>query len=100
MFQFLFKYPSPVFTKGRFVLLSPWPAWLLLVLIIVCGRRAGVAGTTEAEGRRAHAAKLARVGGVGDAVGVRCAVVAAAVATGDDGCGAEFAAEHYCGGGG
>jgi len=35
MFQFLFKYPSPVFTKGRFVLLSAWPAWLLLVLIAV-----------------------------------------------------------------
>jgi hypothetical protein len=39
MFQLLFKYPSPVFTKGRFVLLGAWPAWLLPVLII-----AGVAG--------------------------------------------------------
>ena len=39
MFQFFFKYPSPVFTKGRFVLLSAWPAWLLLVLIVIfaCG---------------------------------------------------------------
>jgi hypothetical protein len=39
MFEFFFKYPSPVFTKGRFVLLSAWPAWLLPVLIIVsaCG---------------------------------------------------------------
>jgi uncharacterized membrane protein len=35
MFQFLFKYPSPVFTKGRFVLLSAWPGWLLPVLIVV-----------------------------------------------------------------
>jgi uncharacterized membrane protein len=34
MFQFLFKYPGPVFTKGRFVLLSTWPAWLLPVLIV------------------------------------------------------------------
>src|SRR5579862_157560 len=34
MFQFLFKYPSPVFTKGRFVLLSRWPGWLLPVLIV------------------------------------------------------------------
>ena len=33
MFQLLFKYPVPVFTKGHFVLLSSWPAWLLLVLI-------------------------------------------------------------------
>jgi uncharacterized membrane protein len=35
MFQFLFKYPSPVFTKGRFVLLGAWPGWLLPVLIVV-----------------------------------------------------------------
>jgi uncharacterized membrane protein len=35
MFQFLFKYPSPVFTKGRLVLLSAWPAWMLPVLILV-----------------------------------------------------------------
>jgi hypothetical protein len=34
MFQFFFKYPSPVFTKGRFMLLSAWPAWLLPVLIV------------------------------------------------------------------
>ena len=34
MFQFLFKYPSPVFTKGRFVLLGAWPQWLLPVLIL------------------------------------------------------------------
>jgi len=36
MFQFLFKYPSPVFTKGRFALLSAWPAWLLPVFILIC----------------------------------------------------------------
>jgi uncharacterized membrane protein len=35
MFQLLFKYPSPVFTKGRFVLLSAWPGWLLPVLMVV-----------------------------------------------------------------
>jgi uncharacterized membrane protein len=35
MFQFLFKYPSPVFTKGRFALLSAWPAWLLPVFILI-----------------------------------------------------------------
>lgn len=38
MFRFFFKYPSPVFTKGSFVLLGAWPAWLLLALI------AGAAG--------------------------------------------------------
>jgi uncharacterized membrane protein len=35
MFEFFFKYPSPVFIKGRFVLLSAWPAWLLPVLIVI-----------------------------------------------------------------
>src|SRR5215469_8669739 len=34
MFQFLFKYPGPVFSKGRLVLLSTWPVWLLPVLIV------------------------------------------------------------------
>src|SRR5580692_3143848 len=35
MFQFLFKYPIPVFTKGRFVLLGGWPAWVLVVFILI-----------------------------------------------------------------
>jgi uncharacterized membrane protein len=35
MFQWLFKYPIPVFTKGRFVLLGSWPWWLLLALILL-----------------------------------------------------------------
>lgn len=35
MFQLLFRYPSPVFAKGHFVLLGPWPAWLLPALIVV-----------------------------------------------------------------
>ena len=36
MFQFLFKYPSPVFSKGQFVLLGTWPGWVLLLLIVAC----------------------------------------------------------------
>ena len=31
MFQFLFKYPLSVFTKGSFVLLAAWPRWALVV---------------------------------------------------------------------
>jgi Putative glutamine amidotransferase len=34
MFRLLFRYPSPVFTKGHFVLLGSCPVWLLPVLII------------------------------------------------------------------
>ncbi len=95
MFQFFFKYPSPVFTKGRFVLLSAWPAWLLPVLIVVCGRRACAAGSSEAAGCRTESARLARMGGVGNADGVCGACAAAALAAGDVGVGVEFAAEHY-----
>ena len=35
MFQWLFKYPIPVFTRGRFVLLGGWPGWLLPFLILI-----------------------------------------------------------------
>src|SRR3954469_9979762 len=34
MFEFFFKYPATVFSKGQFVLLSAWPAWTLLVAIL------------------------------------------------------------------
>jgi uncharacterized membrane protein len=34
MFQFFFKYPGTVFSRGKFVLLSAWPAWLLPLLIV------------------------------------------------------------------
>ena len=36
MFELLFKYPMPVFSKGKFVLLGAWPGWVLLLLIFVC----------------------------------------------------------------
>ena len=38
MFEFLFKYPIPVFTKGKYILLGAWPGWVLLLLAV------GVAG--------------------------------------------------------
>jgi uncharacterized membrane protein len=34
MFEFFFKYPIPVFTKGKLVLLGSWPGWVLLLLIV------------------------------------------------------------------
>jgi uncharacterized membrane protein len=36
MFEFFFKYPMPVFSKGKFVLLGAWPGWVLLLLIVAC----------------------------------------------------------------
>jgi uncharacterized membrane protein len=39
MFQFLFKYPAAIFSKGHLILLGTWPRWslLLLVLAVVAG---------------------------------------------------------------
>ncbi len=34
MFQFLFKYPVSIFSKGEFVLLGAWPKWILVVLVL------------------------------------------------------------------
>jgi uncharacterized membrane protein len=33
MFEFFFKYPIPVFTKGKWILLGAWPGWVLLLLM-------------------------------------------------------------------
>jgi uncharacterized membrane protein len=35
MFEFLFKYPLAIFEKGKFVLLSGWPVWLLVLLTAI-----------------------------------------------------------------
>jgi uncharacterized membrane protein len=37
MFEFFFKYPPTVFSKGKFVLLGSWPVWVLIALIVVTG---------------------------------------------------------------
>jgi uncharacterized membrane protein len=43
MFQFFFKYPRLVFSRGEFVLLSAWPKWLLgLLLLATMGALAGL----------------------------------------------------------
>ena len=34
MFQFLFKYPAAIFSKGHFVLLGAWPRWSLWLLVL------------------------------------------------------------------
>jgi uncharacterized membrane protein len=35
MFDFLFKYPIPVFSQGKFVLLGSWPVWALSLLLVL-----------------------------------------------------------------
>ena len=48
MFEFLFKYPANIFHKGQFVLLTPWPVWVLAIAILVA------AGTLFWHVRRNH----------------------------------------------
>ncbi len=35
MFEFLFKYPPSVFSKGTFLFLGTWPRWVLVVALLV-----------------------------------------------------------------
>jgi uncharacterized membrane protein len=41
MFEFLFKYPASMFSKGNFVLLGPWPKWVLVLSILACASAMG-----------------------------------------------------------
>src|SRR5271166_4825399 len=34
MFEFFFKYPRSVYTRGQFSLLGAWPKWMLVLLIL------------------------------------------------------------------
>src|SRR5580693_3837339 len=34
MFEFLFKYPRSVYSRGQFALLGAWPKWILVLLIL------------------------------------------------------------------
>ena len=100
MFEFFFKYPIPVFTKGQFVLLGAWPGWVLLLLIVV-----SVAGLGWLIwSRLTAAAPKLRSWRAGVIWGLQSALVALVllllVGAGDDGGGADVAAEHYCGAGG
>lgn len=53
MFQFLFKYPEAVFSKGSFVLLGSWSWWILLIGL---GLAAGLLGWAL-QAKRKHFAK-------------------------------------------
>jgi len=41
MFEFLFKYPPTVFSKGTFVLLGEWPIWSMIALVIAAAAGLG-----------------------------------------------------------
>src|ERR1700734_2412742 len=51
MFQFFFKYPRSVYTRGQFALLGAWPKWMLVLLIVAAA--AGLAWLIRAHLTRA-----------------------------------------------
>src|SRR5580700_5697395 len=61
MFEFFFKYPASVFSKGTFVFAGGWPLWLLAIAILAAG--VGLAFFV-----RRNTAKSARVKGGRSAV--------------------------------
>src|ERR1700687_1154815 len=56
MFEFFFKYPRLVYTRGHFALLGAWPIWILVVLIVAAA--AGLVCLTRS--RMAEAAPVMR----------------------------------------
>ena len=56
MFEFFFKYPRSVYTRGQFALLGAWPKWMLVVLILAAA--AGLAWLIRS--RLAQAAPVIR----------------------------------------
>ena len=47
MFEFLFKYPRAVFSKGSLVLLGAWPWWVFVIFLVAAG--AGLAWPIRAK---------------------------------------------------
>ncbi len=52
MFEFLFKYPATVFSKGTLVFLSAWPVWILPALIAVAAVLLAIAVWRRPAGER------------------------------------------------
>src|SRR5260370_25905830 len=55
MFEFLFKYPPTVFSKGTFVFLGEWPIWALTIALLAA---AAVLGWTIWSRRNAIAPSM------------------------------------------
>ncbi len=56
MFEFFFKYPHQVYSRGQFALLGAWPKWILVLLIVAAA--VGLAWLTRR--RMAEAAPVMR----------------------------------------
>jgi len=61
MFEFLFKYPEAVFSRGTFVLLGGWPIWLLVLAILAAAAGLGWVVWQRAGSGRVAGARSAAV---------------------------------------
>src|ERR1700688_2587100 len=61
MFEFLFKYPEAVFSRGTFVLLGGWPIWLLGLAILAAAAGVGWVVWQRAGSGRVAGARSAAV---------------------------------------
>src|SRR5947207_10849143 len=61
MFEFLFKYPEAVFSRGTFVLLGGWPIWSLALAILAAAAGLGWVVWQRAGSGRVAGAKSAAV---------------------------------------
>jgi uncharacterized membrane protein len=61
MFEFLFKYPEAVFSRGTFVLLGGWPIWLLILAILAAAAGFGWVVWQRAGSGRVAGARSAAV---------------------------------------
>lgn len=61
MFEFLFKYPASLFSKGKLVFLGAWPVWLLFALIVAGALLLGIPAWRKRDesGGRARGMRLA-----------------------------------------
>src|SRR6478752_9753923 len=61
MFEFLFKYPEAVFSRGTFVLLGGWPIWLLALAILAAAAGLGWVVWQRADSGRVAGTRSAAV---------------------------------------
>ena len=96
MFQLLFKYPLPVFTKGRFVLLSAWPGGCCpCLLLLAAGGPVAAHSSGGSDRRRPTLRSWRAMGDLGNAGRNPCACSLTAVAARDGHQRTEFAAKHH-----
>ncbi len=98
MFEFFFKYPRSVYSRGQIALLGAWPKWILVLLIVSLPPLATLAWLIRSAScaGRADGAELARLGHLGAAERDGGRGPHSPLAAGDYRSRAQAATEHHC----